>query len=186
MTGRDITVAAQAALDQANCPVVVFVEMDFPSGYLRLNSSGVHLAWNGATWYGAGRMAGLSELSEGGALEARGVSFSMSGLLSEHVAIALGQQYQGRRMRLWLAPLDANYQPVADPVLVGRYRMDTMDITLGESATITVGAESRLADWDRPRVRRYNAGDQNVAFPDDKGFEFVPQMAEKQLLWGIF
>jgi len=62
--------------------------------------------------------------------------------------------------------------------------MDTMDVELGTTASITVAAESRLADWDRPRVRRYNAADQNISYPSDKGFEFVPQMVEKSIRWG--
>jgi len=42
----------------------------------------------------------------------------------------------------------------------------------------------RLVDWERPRIRRYNNADQQVAFTGDKGFEFVPQMVEKELIWG--
>ena len=59
-----------------------------------------------------------------------------------------------------------------------------MDIDVGATATITVNAESRLADWDRPRVRRYNHEDQQIDYPGDMGFEFVPQMATKELRWG--
>jgi hypothetical protein len=41
-----------------------------------------------------------------------------------------------------------------------------------------------LADWDRPRVRRYNAADQAITDSADKGFEFVPQMVERNIRWG--
>ena len=33
--------------------------------------------------------------------------------------------------------------------------------------------------------RRYNNADQQVAFSSEKGFEFVPQMVEKELIWGL-
>ena len=49
---------------------------------------------------------------------------------------------------------------------------------------VSVTAESLLADWDRPRVRRYNAEDQRLYYPNDKGFEFVPSLVEKQIVWG--
>ena len=51
-------------------------------------------------------------------------------------------------------------------------------------ATISVSAESRLAAWDRPNVRRYNHEDQQIDYPGDKFFEFVPQMVDRLLVWG--
>ena len=101
-----------------------------------------------------------------------------------NVAVALGQVYQGRSCRLWMAPLTADHAVIDDPALVFWGRMDTMDIELGDTATITVAAESRLAAWDRPRVRRFNHEDQQIDHPGDQFFEFVPQMVDRQLVWG--
>jgi hypothetical protein len=181
---RDLTTAAANALAAPQVRMLVFVEMDFPSGFVRVNNSGVTIAWNGSDWLGAGRVARIDAVSEGISLEARGLQFALSGVPTEHVAAALGQHYQGRNCKLWAAPLNENYVPIANPVLTFWGRMDVMTIEMGETATITVSAESRLADWDRPRVRRYNHEDQQIDYPGDKGFEFVPQMAEKELRWG--
>ena len=46
------------------------------------------------------------------------------------------------------------------------------------------GVESRLADWERPRVSRYTDADQQQRFPGDLGCRFAPQMVEKELVWG--
>ena len=184
MTGRNLTSAAASALAAGHVRAVVFVEMDFPSGFLRMNNSAQNIDWNGHTWYGVGRLGSIDAIGEGMTLEARGLRFAVTGIDPAHVAVALGQQYQGRSCKVWLSPLDQGYAPVADPVLVFSGRLDTMDVELGVTATIAVSAESRLADWDRPRVRRYNAEDQSITDPTDKGFEFVPQMVEKQIRWG--
>jgi hypothetical protein len=184
MTGRSLTTAASNALAAGHVRAVVFVEMNFPSGFLRVNNSAQSLDWNGSTWLGVGRLGSIDTIGEGLTLEARGLRFAITGIAPEHVAVALGQQYQGRACKVWFAPLDEGYAPVADPALVFSGRLDTMDVELGSTATITVSAESRLADWDRPRVRRYNAEDQSITDPADRGFEFVPQMVEKQLRWG--
>ncbi|HRT09404.1 MAG TPA: hypothetical protein P5233_13565, partial [Candidatus Paceibacterota bacterium] len=61
---------------------------------------------------------------------------------------------------------------------------DTAVITLGESASIQISAENKMADWERARVRRYTHEDQIAEYPADKGLEFVPQMVEKVLIWG--
>lgn len=184
MTGRSITGAVSAALAAGHVRAVTFVEMDFSSGFLRVNDSGQHIDWNGFTWYGVGRLGSIEPVGEGASLEARGLRFAMSGIAPEHVAVALGTHYQGRACKVWFAPLDEAHAPIADPVMVFNGRLDTMDVELGETATITVSAESRLADWDRPRVRRYNAEDQRLTDPADKGFEFVPQMVDKNIRWG--
>ena len=59
-----------------------------------------------------------------------------------------------------------------------------MDIKLGKTATVNITAESRLIDWARPRIRRYTNADQNERFPGDKGFEFVSDTTDKEIVWG--
>ena len=184
MSGRTLTPAVDAALAAGHVAMLLFVEMDFPSAFLRVNNSSVDFSWNSYEWLGVGRLGSIDPIQEGAGLEAHGLGFRISGVPQANIALALGQQYQGRSCKVWLAPLDASHAVLADPVLVFWGRMDTMDIELGGTATISVTAESRLADWDRPRVRRYNHEDQQIDFPGDKGFEFVPGLVDKQLVWG--
>lgn len=181
---RTLTTAADNALAAGHVPMVVFVELDFPSQFLRLNNSAVSIAWNGYDWLGVGRLGSIDPVNEGADLQSRGLALRMSGIDPASISLALGTQYQGRGCKLWLAPLTAEHAVVADPVLIFWGRLDTMDIDIGSTATITINAESRLADWDRPRVRRYNHEDQQIDYPGDKGFEFVPQMVAKELRWG--
>ncbi len=182
---RAVTPAVEAALEAGNVPAIVMVEMDFPSGFLRVNNSPVTFAWNGYDWLGLGDLGGIDAISEGASLESRGLAFRLSGVPPANVSIAMGQQYQGRSCKVWYAPLDAaTHAVLADPVLSFHGRLDVMSIELGETATITVTAESRLADWARPRVRRYNHDDQQIDFPGDNGFEFVTSVVDKELRWG--
>lgn len=181
---RTVTSAVDTALAANHVPLVVFVEMDFPSAFLRLNNSAVNFAWNGYDWLGVGRLGGIDPVKEGADLQARGLALRISGIDPAAISLALGSQYQGRSCKVWAAPLTSEHAVIADPVLIFWGRMDTMNLDIGSTATITINAESRLADWDRPRVRRYNHEDQQIDYPGDKGFEFVPQMVEKELRWG--
>lgn len=181
---RDITAGVDSALAAGHVRFLVFVELDFSSGYLRVNNSAINLDWNGNSWLGVGRLGGVDPVREGSSLESVGLGFRISGIPAAHVSAALGTYYQGRRARMWLSPLTAGHGIIADPVLVFSGRMDTMDIELGQTAVITVSAESRLAAWDRPKPRRYNHEDQQIDYPGDKGFEFVPQMVDRVLVWG--
>lgn len=181
---RDLTTDTENALAAGHVRFLVFVEMDFSSGMLRVNNSAINLDWNGYSWLGVGRLGGVDPVREGSGLESVGLAFRISGVPAANVATALGTHYQGRRCRLWLAPLTAGHVVIPDPALVFWGRLDTMDIELGQTATLSVSAESRLAAWDRPNVRRYNHEDQQIDYPGDKFFEFVPQMVDRLLVWG--
>lgn len=111
MVDRGMTTAAKNALAGKQVRAVVFVEMNFPTGFLRVNNSAVSLNWNGYEWLGVGRLGSIDQIEEGNTLEARGLRFSISGIEPAHVAIAIGQQYQGRDCKVWFAPLNEDYVP---------------------------------------------------------------------------
>lgn len=180
-----LTTAVANALIAENVPLVLFVELDFASGFLRLNTSGVNLTWNSVLWTGAGALGSIEPIEEGNTLEARGVALALSGIPTSILDTALEESYQGRNAKIYVAPLDAGHAIIANPVLRWAGRMDNMLVELGQSATITLRCESRLADWDRPRVRRYNHQDQQAEYPGDLGFQYVEQMAEKPINWGF-
>jgi hypothetical protein len=54
----------------------------------------------------------------------------------------------------------------------------------GDTATITITAENRLLDLERVRVRRYTQEDQARDDVTDLGFEFVPALQDKEVLFG--
>lgn len=191
---RTIIPAADTALSAQHVPCLMLVELDFPAGFLRLNNSAQNMDWDGDTYYAAGSLLAVSAVQESTDGEAHGISLQLSpvsmapipGSPSEVniVQLARAQNYQGRAARLWLAPLDPDtYVPVVDPVLAFEGRMNNMGFQVGEEAMFALACESRFADWNRPRVRRYNDADQRLRFPSDRGLEYMEQNVEKQLIW---
>lgn len=181
---RSLTTSAKDAFSQLNFPFIILVELDFADGIVRLCNAGYSFKWNGVDWLGIGTLGSIEAISEGSALQMYGCGLTLSGIPPEIISEAFSQNYQGRAAKLWLAPLTADYQFIADPVVVFAGRMDTMDIQVGETATITLTIESRLVDWERPRIRRFNDADQRSEYPDDRGFRYVDQMIQKDLKWG--
>lgn len=164
-------------------PYLFFVQMDF-SVPLRVCSAGYDYIWNGATWLGIGALGSLEPIQEQASLEATGIRLTLSGVPSELVATTLTEQYQGKQCQIWFVPLREDLRLVVEPVRLFSGHMDTMDTEVGETATITVAAESRMVAWDRPKTRRFNNEDQQMMYPGDRGLEYVAQMVEKQLVWG--
>ena len=182
---RDTTAAVDAALAADNVRWICFVKLEFDSGTHYYTNAPYNFTWDGQTWTGLGRLGSINPIHETDSLEANGLQLILSVVDSTIAALALSEHYQGRPGSVWLAPLSEGYGVLADPVLLFRGRMDAMPISLGKQANIGLTIESRLADWDRPRVRRYNNADQQAEYAGDRGFEFVEALVEKQILWGV-
>ena len=181
---RSLTTAAKNAFSQLNFPAIVLVSMEFEGGTVRVTNAAYTFPWGGNDYLGIGNLGSIEAISEGSALQMYGCALTLSGIPPEIVSEAFSQNYQGRSATIWLAPLTEDYAFVADPVVVFKGRMDTMDIEIGTTATITLTIESRLVDWDKPRARRFNDEDQRFNYPDDRGFRYVDQMVQKDLKWG--
>lgn len=179
-----ITPEIDAILKSDNVPMLVLVQLDFKTHTVRACNAGYNFPWNGETWTGLGNLGGISAISEGENLQMYGCTLTLSGVPVELIATALSSEYKEQPCTIWFAPLSHSYQVIVDPVIIFRGRMDTMSVELGDKATIQLAVESRLTDWERPRQRRYNNADQIYEFPTDKGFEFVAQMVEKEIVWG--
>ena len=178
--GPEITAASRAPHVRA----VLFVEFQFASGTQRYCTANHTVPWLGQEWVGLGQLADVEEIREGDQLVATGVRFTLAGVSSAIVSLALGEDIQGRRCRVWYAFLDAGYQVIGMPPLEFEGRVDIPVISdTGATGQIVITVESRLADFARPNVRRYNDADQQAQYPGDKFFEFMPQMVEMEIVW---
>lgn len=181
---RDMSTAIETAVESSNVPFLVLVELDFVEGTERYTNAGSNFIWDGHVWYGTSGLGTISALEEGQDLQEYGCTLTLSGISAEHVAKCLGAGYQGRSATIWMAPLSEDFRILEDPIVIFKGRMDTMPIQLGSEASIQITIESKLVDWERPRVRRYNNEDQIAEYPTDRGFEYVTLMVEKELVWG--
>ena len=182
---RDLTSAVAAA---ANATVVrprIFYEGEFASGTLNLWSGVGPTDWDGKTWTGAGQMLGIGMIGETSELRAVGFEVSLSGEATAMLSANLGQARQGLPGIVWLGFIDDDGALIADPFKCFEGRFDVPDIVdEGGRAAISARYESRLIDLARVRIRRYTNEDQQIDYPNDKGFEYVPSLQDAQIAWG--
>ena len=188
---RDLTAAAESASEAGVVRPVILVELDFPTGFVRVNSTDRTIALDpggspsqAEDFLGIGRLGSVSTVGESSTLQASGVKLTLSGIPPAHIAAAF-ERAQGRPGRIWLGFLDEKYRLVVDPVLVFSGLIDDTTIDLGALVKVTLSVENRMIAWERPKVRRYTNEDQQQRFADDKFFEFVNPTVEKELLWGV-
>ena len=186
---RSITTAFKNAIKSSVVRPLLAVELEFSTGTLRF--------WNGYgdltmtaggssnTFTGLGDLMGISAIAESDQVEAIGASLSLTGIKSSFISTALTGNYTNRNASIFLGLFDSSKSVIADVYTLFKGKMDIMKIDEGpESATITLNLENRLIALDRPKERRYTHEDQQLSFSGDLGFEFVPDLQDKEIIWG--
>ncbi len=186
---RNITTAFNNAIKSQVVTPIIASELEFSDGTLRF--------WNGygnitmtaggssKTFTGLGDFLGISPISESSTLQMSGVTLSMSGIKSSLISTALSAQYTNRNGAIYLGMYDTSRNVIADVYTVFKGKMDVLNISeQGNTATITLNIESRLISFDLPVDRKYTLEDQQVDFPSDVGFEFIPDLQDKEITWG--
>jgi hypothetical protein len=186
---RSITTAFKNAIKSSVVRPLLAVELEFSTGTLRF--------WNGYgdltmtaggssnTFTGLGDLMNVSPTSESDQIEAIGASLSLTGIKSSFISTALTGNYTNRNASIFLGLFDSSKSVIADVYTLFKGKMDIMKIDEGpESATITLNLENRLIALDRPIHRRFTHEDQQERFSGDLGFEFVPDLQDKEIIWG--
>jgi len=182
---RSLTSAMQSAVTADLVRPITLVQCAFDSGNLNLWNGIGDLTVDGVDYVGAGTLLNISAISESAELTANGITVALSGVTEPLISKARDEDYQGRELKVLLGIINEDGTVSVDPVVLFSGFMDTMSLNDGgETATIQVSVENRLIEFERTRVRRYTAEDQKIDYPNDKGLEFVAEMAEKEIVWG--
>ena len=182
---KPIDSTMQAALSGNRVVFVVFAELQFRTGIQRYCTAGHDLVWNSYTWKGLGGVVSIEPIQESAEIKSIGVRLSLSGVPVAMRSLALNEKPQGTFAKLWVAVYDESVGAlVGTPMAEYVGRMDTLELNLREGVcTVSVNVESPLADLQRPAGGRFTDADQQSRFPGDKFFEFVPQQAERELIF---
>lgn len=181
---RPLTGSISAEIVKTEVTLCYFVQFDF-STILRFWTGHGDITFLSQTWNGAGDVIKLAPIKETASVEAMGVSFEVEGVSTEIISLALSEPVQGRNATMYVGFLDANDALIADPVGPFIYIMDTISIAENpQNPRVTLTAESNLVLLEKARPRRYTHEDQQIEFPGDEGFIFVPSIQEKQITWG--
>src|SRR5262245_38339536 len=114
---RDITSQMITASEAPVARPVIAAELDFASGFVRVNSAPFSIFIDGNEYLGVGAFGKISAVQEGSEQQAYGITLTLSGIPGELISIALNEYYQGRSCRVLMALLDENQQVIASPTV---------------------------------------------------------------------
>lgn len=177
---RGNTAEFNARLDASHVTHFPLVEMQLVGGTLYICGAPHDVAWNGNT-YIAARGLGQIDAIEETETEIKGLAFTLQGVTSDIIALALADQSQGRPVIVRYATL-ANGTLEVDPnVWTGL--LDVPQIVDGPEPVVRYTAEHRLISWASPQPVRFSDADQQRLSPGDRFFEHAEQTATQTLVW---
>jgi hypothetical protein len=170
-----------AALLGHRLALAQLVEMDLTAP-IYVTTSRDNLLWSGKTYIG-GRQTAIDSIKDQGG-EIAGLSFQLSGVPNDLLAIALAEPIQGKAVRVYTAIMDPDTQAIVDVQPAWAGTLDLMPISQGPATSIiTVTAEHRGITFARAKGLRYSDGDQQQLYPGDRCLEFLVSQATHQDTW---
>lgn len=185
---RSLTSNQQTAIAAGNVVMVLFVEMLFDAGALRVTSMGYDIDFNGHTWQGVGQLGSLQPVREAEGGEVSGLQFELSGVPSALLSLALSEatEAQGRACNVYVGFLDPATYTLIDNAAVDEWKgkLDVMTVgDDGEQSVIRVTAENELFDFQRPDVLLWTDEEQQRLYAGDLGLQYVAQQGVRPLVW---
>lgn len=181
MSGRNLDSNFEAAMQAAHVDGFVMVDMILDSGPLYLCGLPFSFAWAGKTYIGVGGLGSVAQILETDR-EVAGLTFTLSGVPEDKIALVHQEDVQGRAVQVRMAVLDGTTVYVDENVWQGLLDVMTIDDS-GPKATINVTAEHTLNAWEEPNVLLYSHEDQQRVAPGDKFFEFAAEMSNATIVW---
>lgn len=182
---RVIDPAVKALLTSgASYSVALLVDIEFPDPYhLRFTTKLDNVEFNGQTFFGLGSLGSVSMPKQDGELSPASYEVLLSGISDEILEAATQLNYLNHKATAYIQYMDADFNDVGTPRILWQGLTDGAEINYGKDSSVLINVRDRLVDWDRVRTVYYNNGDQQAVYPNDKGFEFVEQVATKNAKW---
>jgi hypothetical protein len=142
------------------------------------------LSYDGNNYLGVGDFGKLGQIFEGTDVYAYGTTISLSGIDPNILTECLTDIQLGAPVTIYFALLNTAGEilGVPYPLFVGT--VDKPTVTPGvDEIGITLTLENRLADLQRPNLRRYTSADQRRFYPNDTGFNWVEMLNDLALKW---
>jgi len=179
---RDIAAATLTAITGEVVTRAVAVEITFDSAPVRATSAPFTITLDGDDYLGVGELGTISGIDETGEIQSTQITLSLTGIPRDQIDTVMAEPTQNRAVVVYEVALNPSTMAViGDPIAVFRGRIDTIDITLGDTATVALTVTNRLADWERPANSLYSDEEQQRRHTGDLAFEYAAALEGKQI-----
>lgn len=179
---RGLSSSFITALNQPNVRFLFLCRLEFDGGTIAFNSTLREITYNTVTYTGLGTLGNVSPIEENLSMDPSEFEVSLSAVNDSLVSAILAEEFLNRKAVCLIGVMDENDQ-IIDTTSYFNGKMDSVRGSIGDRSHITVTVRDEISDWNRPRIERYTDRDQQRKYPGDLGFEYVPQVANKKVIW---
>lgn len=179
---RVIAPAALAKMNSDSLKAALLVEMQL-SLPVYLNTANINLEFGGNTYFGTGTLGTVEEIDDSPG-EYKNVTFTLSGVSLDVIAIALSEDIANKRVTIRLAVLNDADASVIDAPIIWSGTMDQMPVqSQDNTAVVSVSAEHRGVTFARPKPINYTPVDQVRVDPTDTSLRFIQSQSTHSDVW---
>jgi len=181
---RSITAPFQTAIEADVIRWLWFVKLEFDSGTVGWSNAYRQITYDGFTYLAAGPLGSIGTVEEAPGVKSSSVAITVSGVTETVISLLLSEPYINRPASIYAAVTDEDWSFDSTLCkLMFRGTMDNINGVMGQNPAFTITLKSRLGDWERQRSFKYSDADQQRIYPGDLGFNFIPQLSQKQIIW---
>lgn len=161
------------------------VKAEFDTDTVRLWTGIDPITINSESYDGAGSLLAIGGVEDNFELKSSGLTVAVSGMNEEVLDYALSENYQNRMISLFLGYTMGGSNEVAGVMTLFKGRMTTLNIADStEGVNISINAENRLVDLQRPSNLRYTKNSQKYIDANDTGYNRVNSIQDMEIVWG--
>lgn len=177
---------SQELLDAAEQRVVTpvhFIFIDWPDGPVYAHNHVGPIAFDGKVWYGMGALSSIGEVECNTNIGSHTMNLGLSGIDPKSLTEIVTKNVIGRDVEAYFGLLDENSRLIdATPYFYGR--VSSTNIKRYGNDSVSVTATSKTSDWGKSRPDRFTDESFRAKHPGDYFFQYVAQMADRDIYWG--
>lgn len=182
---RSITSDFRNAITSGSFRPCFLFEAVFGGDTYRWWTGNRNLSWNSQTWGGNGYILNIGAIEETEDLSFSGTVVELAGDLSILISLLLNNSFTGQSGKVYFGLLDSSNNIINAPYEIFSGFLDNVEIKkTGQSGSIQLTYENDLTLLRRSSDFKFTSATQKIFYPDDLGFEYVPQMANWNGYWG--
>ena len=175
----------QSYLEADHQVLFLAVKAEFDTETIRVWSGDYDLTIDSADYTGVGTLLSISNIEDTLELKSSGLTVALAGMDATVLNLALTENYQNRFITVFLGYLSGGTDTVVGTMTLFKGRMQSMTVNDDPNgSTITIDAENRLIDLDRPSNLRYTKESQKFIDSTDTCFNRVASLQDKEIIWG--
>jgi hypothetical protein len=163
---------------------VIFVELAFPSGTVRVHNSVGTLEFGGNDYLGVGAFGSISPMEESIDLVDNPVTVNLSSITQEIIDAIKTDNIFGKDADIYLGALNADGELEGTPTNWISGYMEHASLLVGTENGISISIQTRASRLKLRNGKRFTLEDHQQDYSGDLFFEYLSDTIEAQVQWG--